>query len=82
MMLMSDKLNQQIYGKILASCYRKLGYFRALYEKNEMGFNEYDDAHVLKICKIAGVDDFSALPKGTTLKLEKALVFPVDNVKQ
>ena len=23
-----------------------------------MGFNEYDDDHVLKICKVAGVDDF------------------------
>ena len=27
-------------------------------ENIQMGFNEYDDDHVLDICKIAGVDDF------------------------
>ena len=26
-------------------------------ENIQMGFNEYDDEHILKICKIAGVDD-------------------------
>ena len=27
-------------------------------ENIQMGFNEYEDDHVLRICKIAGVDDF------------------------
>ena len=27
-------------------------------ENIQMGFNEYDDEHVLEICKVAGVDDF------------------------
>ena len=27
-------------------------------ENIQMSFNEYDDDHILKICKIAGVDDF------------------------
>ena len=33
-------------------------------ENIQMGFNEYDDDHILNICKIAGVDDFvGAQPK-------------------
>ena len=27
-------------------------------ENIQMGFNEYDDNHILNICKVSGVDDF------------------------
>lgn len=41
-------------------------------ENIQMGFNEYDDEHVLKICKIAGVDDFiGANPKGYDLEIKE-----------
>jgi len=37
-----------------------------------MGFNEYDDDHILKICKIAGVDDFvGSHPKGYDLEIRE-----------
>jgi len=37
-----------------------------------MGFNEYDDDHLLKVCKIAGVDDFvGAHPKGYDLVIKE-----------
>ena len=38
-------------------------------ENIQMGYNEYDDKHILNICKIAGVDDFiGSNPKGYDLK--------------
>lgn len=41
-------------------------------ENIQMGFNEYDDDHLLKICKIAGVDDFvGAHPKGYDLEIKE-----------
>ena len=41
-------------------------------ENVQMGFNEYDDEHLLKICKIAGVDDFvGAHPKGYDLEIKE-----------
>lgn len=41
-------------------------------ENIQMGFNEYDDEHLLKICKIAGVDDFvGANPKGYDLEIKE-----------
>jgi ATP-binding cassette subfamily C protein LapB len=41
-------------------------------ENIQMGFNEYDDEHLLKICKIAGVDDFvGAHPKGYDLEIKE-----------
>ena len=41
-------------------------------ENIQMGFNEYDDAHLLKICKVAGVDDFvGAHPKGYDLEIKE-----------
>ena len=41
-------------------------------ENIQMGFNEYDDEHVLKICKIAGVDDFvGSHPKGYELEIRE-----------
>ena len=41
-------------------------------ENIQMGFNEYDDEHVLKICKVAGVDDFvGAQPKGYDLEIRE-----------
>ena len=41
-------------------------------ENIQMGFNEYDDEHLLKICKIAGVDDFvGAHPKGYDLMIRE-----------
>jgi ATP-binding cassette subfamily C protein LapB len=37
-----------------------------------MGFNEYDDEHVLEVCKIAGVDDFvGSHPKGYDLEIRE-----------
>jgi ATP-binding cassette subfamily C protein LapB len=37
-----------------------------------MGFNEYDDQHVLEVCKIAGVDDFvGSHPKGYDLEVRE-----------
>ena len=41
-------------------------------ENIQMGFNEYDDEHVLEICKVAGVDDFvGAHPKGYDLEIRE-----------
>ena len=41
-------------------------------ENIQMGFNEYDDAHVLNICKVAGVDDFvGSQPKGYDLEIKE-----------
>ena len=41
-------------------------------ENIQMGFNEYDDEHILRICKIAGVDDFvGAHPKGYDLEIRE-----------
>jgi ATP-binding cassette subfamily C protein LapB len=41
-------------------------------ENIQMGFNEYDDNHILKICKIAGVDDFvGSHPKGYDLEIRE-----------
>lgn len=37
-----------------------------------MGYNEYDDQHVLQICKVAGVDDFvGSHPKGYDLEIKE-----------
>lgn len=41
-------------------------------ENIQMGFNEYDDDHLLKMCKVAGVDDFvGAHPKGYDLEIKE-----------
>lgn len=41
-------------------------------ENIQMGFNEYDDDHILNICKISGVDDFvGAHPKGYDLEIKE-----------
>lgn len=41
-------------------------------ENIQMGYNEYDDDHVLNICKVAGVDDFvGAQPKGYDLEIRE-----------
>lgn len=41
-------------------------------ENIQMGFNEYDDAHLLKISKVAGVDDFlGSEPKGYDLEIRE-----------
>ena len=41
-------------------------------ENIQMGFNEYDDEHLLKVCKIAGVDEFvGAHPKGYDLIIKE-----------
>ncbi len=41
-------------------------------ENIQVGFNEYDDAHILRICKIAGVDDFiGSHPKGYDLEIRE-----------
>ncbi len=41
-------------------------------ENIQMGFNEYDDDHVLEICKVAGVDDFvGSHPKGYDLEIRE-----------
>ena len=41
-------------------------------ENIQMGFHEYDDEHILKICKVAGVDDFvGSQPKGYDLEIKE-----------
>ena len=41
-------------------------------ENIQMGFNEYNDDHILKICKISGVDDFvGSHPKGYDLEIRE-----------
>ena len=41
-------------------------------ENIQMGFHEYDDEHVLGICKIAGVDDFvGSHPEGYDLQIRE-----------
>ena len=41
-------------------------------ENLQMGFFEYDDAHILKICKVSGVDDFVAEhPQGYDMELRE-----------
>jgi len=41
-------------------------------ENIQMGFNEYDDEHVLEICKVAGVDEFvGSNPKGYELEIRE-----------
>ena len=41
-------------------------------ENIQMGFHEYDDEHVLRVCKIAGVDDFIGTnPKGYDLEIRE-----------
>ena len=41
-------------------------------ENIQMGFNDYDDEHILRICKIAGVDDFIGTnPKGYDLEIRE-----------
>ena len=41
-------------------------------ENIQMGFSEYDDQHILKICKVAGVDDFvGSHPKGYELEIKE-----------
>jgi ATP-binding cassette subfamily C protein LapB len=37
-----------------------------------MGFSEYDDDHILNVCKVAGVDDFVGThPKGYELEIRE-----------
>jgi ATP-binding cassette subfamily C protein LapB len=41
-------------------------------ENIQMGFNEYDDEHLLEICKVSGVDDFvGSHPKGYDLEIRE-----------
>jgi ATP-binding cassette subfamily C protein LapB len=41
-------------------------------ENIQMGFNEYDDQHMLRMCKIAGVEDFvGSHPKGYELQIQE-----------
>mgnify|MGYP000670648713 CR=1 FL=1 len=41
-------------------------------ENIQMGFSEYDDEHLLEICKVAGVDDFvGSQPKGYDLEIKE-----------
>ena len=41
-------------------------------ENIQMGYNEYDDDHILEICKVAGVDDFvGSHPKGYDLEIRE-----------
>jgi ATP-binding cassette subfamily C protein LapB len=41
-------------------------------ENIQMGFSEYDDDHVLDVCKVAGVDAFvGAQPKGYDLEIRE-----------
>ena len=47
---------------------RELVVFGTIRENIQMGFNEYEDDRLLRICKIAGVD-FVEYPKDTISKL-------------
>jgi ATP-binding cassette subfamily C protein LapB len=41
-------------------------------ENIQMGFNEYEDEHILNICKISGVDDFvGSHPEGYDLEIKE-----------
>jgi ATP-binding cassette subfamily C protein LapB len=41
-------------------------------ENIQMGYNEYTDDHLLRVCKIAGVDDFvGSHPKGYDLEVKE-----------
>ena len=41
-------------------------------ENIQMGFHEYEDDHVLRVCKVAGVDDFvGSQPKGYDLEIRE-----------
>jgi ATP-binding cassette subfamily C protein LapB len=41
-------------------------------ENIQMGYNEYDDEHLLRVCKVAGVDDFvGSNPKGYDLEVRE-----------
>ena len=41
-------------------------------ENIQMGFSEYDDDHLLRVCKISGVDDFiGSNPKGYDLEIRE-----------
>ena len=41
-------------------------------ENIQMGFSEYDDEHLLRVCKISGVDDFiGSNPKGYELEIRE-----------
>ena len=57
MALMSDKLTHQTLEKYWDNAARKLAFSGTIRENIQMGFNEYDDEHLLRICKIS-VDDF------------------------
>ena len=71
-MLMFDKSTRQIFEKILGLCCKTAGFSQVRERKYSNGFNEYDDEHLLKICKIAGVDDFvGAHPKGYDLEIKE-----------
>ena len=45
--------------------------FSGSIENIQMGFNEYDDDYILKICRVAGVDDLSAHPQGYDLEVKE-----------
>jgi ATP-binding cassette subfamily C protein LapB len=41
-------------------------------ENIQMGFTEYDDEHIIEICKVSGVDDFvGSHPKGYDLEIKE-----------
>ena len=41
-------------------------------ENIQMGFNEYEDEHILNICKVSGVDDFvGSHPEGYDLEIKE-----------
>ena len=66
---MVSQIDPSTLGKILTMC-KKVGFFK-LFVKILEGFNEYDDEHLLRICKISGVDDFvGAHPKGYDLEIK------------
>ena len=70
--------------KILSNAARQLALLWIYTRKHTMGFNEYDDEHILNICKVAGVDDFvGSQPKGYDLEIkERGIGLSGGHVKQ
>ena len=53
-------------------CFKTAGYSQDRREIYKLVSNEYDDDHILKICKIAAVDDFiGSHPKGYDLEIRE-----------
>ena len=73
MELMFVKLIALIHGRISELCCKKVGYSLGQLEKiSKWDLMSIVEEHILKICQIAGVDDFvGAHPKGHDLEIKE-----------